>query len=373
MTDLKMGAVLLDPATRVIICCGSGGVGKTTTAASMALYAAERGRTVAVLTIDPARRLAQSLGMSELTNEPQPVPITPVDVGDAGTANGGSLDAMMLDMRRTFDDMVVEHSTPERAEAIMNNAFYQTVASSFSGTQEYMAMEKLGRLLEQNRWDLIIVDTPPSRNALDFLDAPQRLGSFLSGRLMKMLIGGGRGVGRVVTGAMSLAMRGIATIIGADILRDVATFVQSLDSMFGGFQERADRTYKLLKQPGTNFVVVASPEADTLREASFFVNRLAHDSMPLSGLIVNRTHPNLTSISAPTTQAALERATGELTRGVLNIHLDRATAAQRELHMLQRFTSANPSVPWVGVPALPFEVADAEALRAVAEQITNPG
>lgn len=363
MTDLKMGGVLLDPATRVVICCGAGGVGKTTTAAAMALYAAERGRTVAVLTIDPARRLAQSLGMSELTNEPQPVPVE----------GSGTLDAMMLDMRRTFDDMVIEHSTPERAAAIMDNAFYQTVASSFSGTQEYMAMEKLGRLLEQDRWDLIVVDTPPSRNALDFLDAPQRLGSFLSGRLMKMLVGGGRGVGRMVTGAMSLAMRGIATIIGGDILRDVATFVQSLDSMFGGFQERANRTYALLKQPGTNFVVVATAEPDALREASFFVNRLAHDSMPLCGLIVNRTHPNLTGISTPTAQAAEERTDDDLARGVLKIHVDRAKTAQRELHLLQRFISANPSVPWVGVPALPFEVADSEALRAVAEQITSPG
>lgn len=363
MTDLKMGGVLQDPATRVVICCGAGGVGKTTTAAAMALYAAEHGRTVAVLTIDPARRLAQSLGMDELTNEPQPVPVD----------GSGTLDAMMLDMRRTFDDMVIEHSTPERAAAIMDNAFYQTVASSFSGTQEYMAMEKLGRLLEQDRWDLIVVDTPPSRNALDFLDAPQRLGSFLSGRLMKMLVGGGRGVGRVLTGAMSMAMRGIATIIGGDILRDVATFVQSLDSMFGGFQERANRTYALLKQPGTNFVVVATAEPDALREASFFVNRLAHDSMPLCGLIVNRTHPNLTGISTPAAHAALERTDDDLARGVLKIHVDRATTAQRELHLLQRFTSANPSVPWVGVPALPFEVADSEALRAVAEQITSPG
>ncbi len=366
MSELKMGAVLLDPATRVVICCGSGGVGKTTTAAAMALYAAERGRTVAVLTIDPAKRLAQSLGVNELTNEPQPVPTSSID-GD------GTLDAMMLDMRRTFDDMVIEHSTPDRAEAILNNSFYQTVASSFSGTQEYMAMEKLGRLLEEKRWDLIVVDTPPSRNALDFLDAPQRLGSFLSGRLMKMLIGGGRGVGRVVTGAMSMAMRGISTIIGGEILRDVATFVQSLDSMFGGFQERAGRTYELLKQPGTNFVVVATPEADALREASFFVNRLAQDSMPLAGLIVNRTHPNLTSVSAPLAQAAAERVDDELARGVLRVHIDRARAASREEHMLGRFTSANPSVPWISVPALPFEVADSAALRAVSEQITSAG
>ncbi|GAA4658673.1 ArsA family ATPase [Gordonia humi] len=367
MPDLKMGAVLADPNTRVVICCGSGGVGKTTTAAAMALHAAENGRTVAVLTIDPARRLAQSLGVSELTNEPQPVPIS------SASAGGGSLDAMMLDMRRTFDDMVVEHSTPERAEAIMSNAFYQTVASSFSGTQEYMAMEKLGRLLDENRWDLIVVDTPPSRNALDFLDAPQRLGSFLSGRLMKMLVGGGRGVGRVVTGAMGLAMRGVSTIVGGEILRDVATFVQSLDSMFGGFSERAERTYQLLKRPGTQFVVVAAPEADALREASFFVDRLSKDTMPLAGLVVNRTHPDLTSISTPVAEAAIESVDDELTRGVLKVHVDRAATAKRELHLLQRFTSSHPSVPMVGVPALPFEVADSDALRAVAEEIVGRG
>ncbi|GAA2369714.1 MULTISPECIES: ArsA family ATPase [Gordonia] len=366
MPDLKMGAVLADPGTRVVVCCGSGGVGKTTTAAAMALHAAERGRRVAVLTIDPARRLAQSLGMSELTNEPQPVPLDRVD-------GAGSLDAMMLDMRRTFDDMVIEHSTPERAESIMNNSFYQTVASSFSGTQEYMAMEKLSRLLDEQRWDLIIVDTPPSRNALDFLDAPQRLGSFLSGRLMRMLVGGGRGVGRVLTGAMSLAMRGISTIVGGEILRDVATFVQSLDSMFGGFQERANRTYELLKQPGTEFVVVAAPEPDALREASFFVERLSKDSMPLTGLIVNRTHPTLTSMTAAAAETAMTGMDDELTRGVLKVHTERAATAKREVRLLQRFTSSHPSVPLVGVPALPFEVADMSALRAVAEQITSRG
>ncbi|MDL9948075.1 ArsA family ATPase [Gordonia sp. ABSL11-1] len=361
--DLKMGSVLTDPGTRVVICCGAGGVGKTTTAAAMAMYAAEHGRTVAVLTIDPARRLAQSLGMSELTNDPQPVAID----------GSGTLDAMMLDMRRTFDEMVIEYSTPERAAAIMENSFYQTMASSFSGTQEYMAMEKLGKLLEQDRWDLIIVDTPPSRNALDFLDAPQRLGSFLSGRLMKVLVGGGRGVGRMVTGAMSLAMRGVSTIVGGDMLRDVAMFVQSLDSMFGGFQDRALKTYQLLKQPGTQFAVVAAAEPDALREAAFFVDRLSEESMPLAGLILNRTHPNLTSISESSARAALESVDDELTRGVLEIHAARAATGKRELHLLQRFTAAHPAVPVVGVPSLPFEVADTVALRAVAEQITSRG
>lgn len=234
-------------------------------------------------------------------------------------------------------------------------------------------MEKLGKLLEQDRWDLIVVDTPPSRNALDFLDAPQRLGSFLSGRLMKVLVGGGRGVGRMVTGAVSLAMRGVSTIIGGEMLRDVATFVQSLDSMFGGFQERALRTYELLKQPGTRFAVIAAAEPDALREAAFFVDRLSEESMPLAGLILNRTHPNLTSIPEESARVALASVSDELTRGVLEIHAERAARGKRELHLLQRFTASHPTVPIVGVPSLPFEVADKVALQAVAEQITSRG
>jgi arsenite-transporting ATPase len=361
-----MGALLTDPATKVLLCCGAGGVGKTTTAAAMGLYAAEHGRKVVVMTIDPARRLAQSLGMTELTNTPQPIALDDEEI----VTSGGSLDAMMLDMRRTFDEMVTQYSTPERAEAIMNNSFYQTLATSFSGTQEYMAMEKLGQLLDQDKWDLIIVDTPPSRNALDFLDAPQRLGSFLDGRMMKLLVGGGRGVGRLVTGAVGLAMKGISTIIGGEVLRDVAAFVQSLDSMFGGFHERATRTYNLLKREGTQFAVVSSAEPDSLREAAFFVDRLSEEKMPLAGLILNRTHPNLTTIAPAAAELAVDKVDDELTKAVLQIHIDRATTAKRELHLLGRFTTSHPTVPMVGVPSLPFEVADLEALRAVGSQIT---
>lgn len=230
-------------------------------------------------------------------------------------------------------------------------------------------MEKLGQLIALDKWDLIVVDTPPSRNALDFLDAPARLGSFLSGRLMKVLLGGGRGVGRVVTGVVSMAMRGVSTIVGGDTLRDVSTFVQSLDAMFGGFQDRASTTYDLLKRPGTQFVVVASAEPDALREAAFFVERLSEESMPLAGLILNRTHPNLTAISADAARSALESATDPLARAVLSIHAERTTTGRRELQLLQRFTSSHPGVPIVGVPSLPFEVADMTALKAVVEQI----
>ena len=370
---LDLESVLTDPETRIVVCCGAGGVGKTTTAASMALRAAEQGRRVAVLTIDPARRLAQALGVADLDNEPQLVELAPGSTGE--------LHAMMLNMRRTFDEMVLEHSAPDKAEQILANPFYQTVATSFSGTQEYMAMEKLGQLAADPRWDLVIVDTPPSRNALDFLDAPQRLGAFLDGRMIRLLTAPGRGIGRLVTGAMGLALKGVSTVVGSQMLSDASAFVQSLDSMFGGFRERATRTYELLRQGGTQFVVIAAAEPDALREAAFFVDRLSGDRMPLAGLVLNRTHPTLCSLPADhaLTGADLldEREPADpahtLTAAVLRVHAHRAVTAKRELRLLSRFTASHPHVPIIGVPSLPFEVSDLEALRAVGDQLTRQG
>jgi len=367
---LDMKSILSDKSNRVIVCCGAGGVGKTTTAAAMALRAAEYGRSVVVLTIDPAKRLAQALGIKELGNEPQQVPL--------GSEVAGELYAMMLDMRRTFDEMVIEYSDSTRAQAILDSKFYQTVTTSLAGTQEYMAMEKLGQLLAQDRWDLVVVDTPPSRNALDFLDAPKRLGSFMDSRLWKLFLGPGRGLGKLVTGAMSLAMKALSTIVGSQMLSDAATFVQSLDSTFGGFRERADRTYDLLKRRGTQFVVVSAAEPDALREATFFVDRLSQEGMPLAGLVLNRTHPMLCPL---TVERAIDGATdleaspdgdgNDLTAAVLRIHADRGQTAKREVRLLARFTGANPHVPVVGVPSLPFDVSDMNALQAIADQITG--
>ncbi|MDP0399912.1 ArsA family ATPase [Tsukamurella strandjordii] len=363
MIALKLGPQLVDPDTKVVVCCGSGGVGKTTTAAAMALWAAEQGRHVVVLTIDPARRLAQALGVSDLTNEPQAVDVP-------GT---GSLHAMMLDMKRTFDEMVTSNADPARAQEILNNPFYQTVASSFSGTQEYMAMEKLGQLTEDDRWDLVVVDTPPSRNALDFLDAPKRFGSILDSRLMKLIAGPTRGVGRMLSGGMGLALKAVSAVVGSQLLSDASIFVSQMDALIGGFQDRADRTYALLAQPSTRFVVVASPEADTLREATYFVERLAGEQMPLAGLIVNRTHPSLATVRAEAAASALDRlgsdGAGPVAAGALRVHDWRSRIATRELQTLGAFVGRNPEVPLVGVPSLPFEVASLEALQAVAEQI----
>jgi anion-transporting ArsA/GET3 family ATPase len=369
---LDVDALLDDPATRVLVCCGSGGVGKTTTAAALGLRAAERGRRVVVLTIDPARRLAQSLGLRELDNQPRPVQVD-------GFQPKGELHAMMLDMRRTFDDMVLAHAGRERAEQILANPFYQTVSSSFSGTQEYMAMEKLGQLVSGGEWDLVVVDTPPSRSALDFLDAPQRLSTVLDGRFIRMLSAparaGGRGIRKIVGTGFSMFTKAVSTIVGGQLLQDASTFVQAFDSMFGGFRERAQKTYDLLRSPGTGFLVVAAAEPDALREASFFVERLGAEKMPLTGLVANRTHPVLAALPATRALAAadgLERA-GEapLATAVLRLHADRAAVADRERRLLSRFTRAHPGVALVGVPALPADVHDLDGLREIGRRLAG--
>jgi anion-transporting ArsA/GET3 family ATPase len=371
---LNVDALLDNRSTRVVVCCGAGGVGKTTMAAALALRAAERGRSVVVLTIDPARRLAQSLGLRELTNNPRLVAAT-----EQIEAAGGQLHAMMLDMRRTFDEMVQAHASPDRATQILANPFYQTISSSFSGTQEYMAMEKLGQLVAAGTWDLVVVDTPPSRSALDFLDAPQRLSSFLDGRMIRLLSGpvraGGRGVRRLVGAGFGLFARAVSAILGGQLLADASAFVQAFDTMFGGFRERADATYELLRAPGTAFVVIATPETDAVREAAYFVDRLATESMPLAGLVLNRTHPvlaDLPAARAETVAEALERAgKAPLAAAVLRLHADRVTLARRERRLLARFRRAHPAVAVATAPALAADVHDLPGLREIGRLLTT--
>jgi anion-transporting ArsA/GET3 family ATPase len=376
---LDVGALVRDPRTRVVVTCGSGGVGKTTLAAAMALCAAEAGRRTVVLTIDPARRLAQSMGLTELDNTPRRV---------AGA--DGELFAMMLDMKRTFDDVVLAHSSPERAKQIFANPFYQSLSSSFAGTQEYMAMEKLGQLVAAEKWDLIVVDTPPSRSALDFLDAPQRLGRFLDGRMIRLLTmparAGGRTGLRVLSASVGLFARAFTRVIGGELLSDLAAFVAALESMFGGFRQRAQHTYELLKTPGTAFVVVASPEPDALREASYFVERLSVDRMPLAGLIVNRMRhtapvgarePLTAARAAAAAEQLSERARREnesarLAAAALSVHAETAGAAEHDRRMTRRFAAAHPEVAVLTVPALPADVHDLAGLRVIGARLT-PG
>ncbi len=362
---LDIDALIGDRGVRIIVCCGSGGVGKTTTSAALGLRAAEQGRRVVVLTIDPARRLAQSMGLTELDNTPRPVP-------EVDPAAGGSLDAMMLDMKRTFDDVVEAHATPEKARQIFANPFYQALSSSFAGTQEYMAMEKLGQLhaeaLGTGRWDLIVVDTPPSRSALDFLDAPERLSSFLDGRLIRILLAPAKGPARFLSASMAAVTNAVTKVVGGQVLRDVQTFVAAFDTLFGGFRARAEETYRILKDNQTAFVVVASPEADALREAAFFVERLGEEGMPLAGLVLNRvTTSAAPGISARAALAAAERLgdTEPVTAGLLRLHADRLSRTSREQTLCRRFATAHPEVPTATVPALASDVHDLESLRRV--------
>jgi len=374
---LDTDALIEDRRTRIIVCCGSGGVGKTTAAAAIGLRAAERGRHVVVLTVDPARRLAQAMGLSFLDNIPRPV--------DANLTSGGSLHAMMLDMKRTFDEIVEAHADPDRAAQILANPFYQSLSSSFAGTQEYMAMEKLGQLHRTDEWDLIVVDTPPSRSALDFLDAPERLGRFLDGRLIRLLTAPakpGRAYLKMLNAGFSLVTGTLTKVLGAQVLKDMQTFVTAFDTMFGGFRERAEATYRLLQTPGTSFIVVAAPEPDALREASYFVERLGGERMPLAGLILNRVHvPAATRLSAARSIAAAETlenhetpdGTAEpagtpryaVTAGVLRLHAERMQLAVRERRVAEHFTAAHPTVPVAAVAAQPEDVHDLEGLQAI--------
>jgi len=391
--SLDLAKLLADPATRIVVCCGAGGVGKTTTAAAMGLWAAEHGRKAVVLTIDPARRLAQSLGLTALDNTPRPV-------AGIDPASGGSLDAMMLDMKRTFDEVVVQHSTPDKAAQILANPFYQAVSSSFAGTQEYMAMEKLGQLRTQagrdGRWDLIVVDTPPSRSALDFLDAPKRLGSFLDGRFIRLLSAPAKASGRAGLKVFSVGVGAVtgtlSKVLGGQLLQDVQTFVAALDTMFGGFRERADHTYALLKNPETAFVVVAAPERDALREAAFFAGRLDEEGMPLAGLVVNRIQRvSVPSLSGSRALAAAEQladranganggnrgtkgkggsTTSATTEGLLRLHAALAETAARQERLSARFTAGHPGIPVVEVPASAQDIHDLDGLREIAAALT---
>ena len=371
---LDLDGLLADPAIKIIVCCGSGGVGKTTTAAALGLRAAEHhGRRTVVLTIDPARRLAQSMGLTELDNTPRQVKGIDTD------ATGGELHAMMLDMKRTFDEVVQAHTTPQRAAEIFANPFYQAMSSTFSGTQEYMAMEKLGQLRATDEWDLIVVDTPPSRSALDFLDAPARLSRFLDGRMLRLLLAparGGRSMFSLVTASFGLFSKAVQKILGAQLLTDLSGFVAALDSMFGGFRQRADETYRILQDPQTAFLLVATPERDAVREAAYFAERLVTERMPLAGLVLNRVHrSSLPSLSAEAGEAAAARldAAGDqqVTADALRIHSGLLRQIERELQVAATFTDTFPAVPTVAVTAQPADVHDVDGLRTIGTALTG--
>jgi anion-transporting ArsA/GET3 family ATPase len=346
--------------SRIVVCTGSGGVGKTTTAAVLALEAARLGRRACVVTIDPAKRLADALGLEGLTNTPARID------GDWP----GELWALMLDTKTTFDALVTRNAeTPAQAAGIMENRFYRNISASLSGTQEYMAMEKLYELHEDHDFDLIVVDTPPTRNALDFLEAPKRLTRFLDHRLYRILMAPTRGFVKAMNVAAQAFLRTIAKVVGGDVVQDAVLFFQAFDGMEQGFKLRAERVLELLSQDDTSFVLVTAPRRDVVDEAAFFAARLGEAGIPIRALIVNRMHP-LFSTAAAGALRERGRAQGgtDLGHQYENLADFLQVASNEEAHLRGLAAKVAPA-PVVRVPFLDCDVHDLDGLGQVAAHL----
>ncbi len=383
MTESISGVVA---GSRVVVCCGSGGVGKTTTAAVIALEAARQGRRAVVVTIDPARRLADALGLEGLTNTP--ARIDPSAVGD-GPVWDGELWAMMLDTKATFDGLVRRYSAdPGQAERILANKFYENISGSLSGTQEYMASEKLYELAVEGDWDLVVVDTPPTRNALDFIEAPQRLARFLDHRLYKMLVAPTRGIVKAVNVAAQTLVRSLSKVVGGDVIADALDFFAAFDGMEQGFSDRARRVDELLAEPTTAFVLVASPKTDTVAEAGYFADKLHDAGIDVRALVVNRMQPTFTNpgavddtSGAPDALRAragsLRTRAAELAGTALADHYtalaDAQVLAAGEHDHLSGLRARVAPAPVAELAVQPFEVTDLRSLSLLADLLFEGG
>jgi anion-transporting ArsA/GET3 family ATPase len=340
----------------ICVCCGAGGVGKTSTSAAIALGAAAEGRKVAVLTIDPAKRLANSLGLERLGNEPHRVP---------AVEGPGELWAMMLDAKRTFDELVEYYAPDARTrDAVLSNRIYQELSSAVSGSQEYMAMEKLYELHAGGEFDLLVLDTPPTRNALDFLDAPERLHRFIDSRSLRFFLSGTRGGLSLVSRGTSLMFAALRRLTGIDLLRDLSEFFASFGSMSEGFRARAERVIELLGSDAATFLLVTSPRRDAIDDAIYFHVRLRERRMPFGGAVVNRFHdvrgkdPDLISLLGD-----------ELAAKVTANFADYQALAARDRANLKRLTEELADEPLIVVPELDGDVHDVEGLRALADHL----
>ncbi len=340
---------------RMVICAGSGGVGKTTTAAAVALGLAERGQRVAVVTIDPARRLANALGLSELSNEPRRVEIA--------LEGQGELWAMMLDAKRTFDQLI-EHLAPDdrTRDEVFANRIYQQLSSAVAGSQEFTAIAKLYELDESGDFDVLVLDTPPARNALDFLDAPDRLTRFFQGRAIRMFLRPAGFSGRILGRGTGVLFGVLQRVTGVDLLRDLSVFFRSLGGMIDGFTERARRVGALLEDPATTFLIVTAPRHDPVEEAIFFHRKLREAGMPFGGLVVNRVHQPPDDDLPEAVAAGLGPALAE--RVTASTH-ELAALAARDAANVQRLREALGDPPTIVVPELEDDVHDIEGLALV--------
>jgi anion-transporting ArsA/GET3 family ATPase len=361
-----VGELLRDK--RVCICAGSGGVGKTTSSAAIAAGMAARGKKVAVLTIDPAKRLADSLGLPELGNEERRV--DPERFASAGVeTNGGELWAMMLDAKATFDELVRRHAPDEETrDRILANRIYQQLSAALAGSQEYMAMEKLFELHAENRYDLLVLDTPPTRSALDFLEAPRRLMQFIEGRALQVFMRP-TGFGMRVFGRGTSVMFGVLRrVTGVEVLEDLSEFFQAFSGMVGGFRERAKRVNELLADPETCFLVVCGPQGEPISEAVYFHRRLVEAGLPFGGVIVNKVHygSELPEAGDPLTEQltrALDDA--ELARRVLDNLDDYRELARRDQRNIRRLTAEMRARSVIQVPNLDEDVHDLAGLMLI--------
>jgi anion-transporting ArsA/GET3 family ATPase len=344
----------------IVVCTGSGGVGKTTTAAVMAMEAARQGRRACVVTIDPARRLANAMGLAGLTDSPTRV---------EGPWSG-ELWALMLDTKSTFDALVEKNSTDEaQAQRILTNRFYRNISGALSGTQEYMAMEKLYELHDEGGFDVIVVDTPPTRNALDFLEAPKRLTRFLDHRLYRLLIAPSRGLARAVNVAAQTFLRTVSKVVGAEVVGDAIEFFNAFDGMEEGFKQRAAAVVGLLSDERTAFVLVTSPRRDVVEEAAFFAGKLQEADIPVRALVVNRVHPHFTTARREVLEGRAGTHAGT-PLGELYANLAEFTgvAATEDAHLTGLAGRVAPA-PVVKVPFLPTDVHDLDGLDRIARHL----
>lgn len=358
----------------MLVCCGSGGVGKTTVAAALALAGAKAGLRACVVTIDPARRLADALGLETLPNVSHRVPI------DLAAGEHGELWALMLDPKSTFDALVERYAeSPDQAQRILDNRLYRNISGALSGTQEYMAAEKLYELAEEGRFDLLVVDTPPSRNALDFLEAPARLSRFLDNRLFRLVVMPARSYLKAVSMAAQAFVRTVAKVVGAEVVDDAVAFFQAFDGMEEGFRERAERVDELLGGASTAFVLVASARKDTVAEAMYFTDRLEEMGKSPQALVANRLHPRFgrEGSESLTDLAASDRARadslGEDTPlGALYANLaEFRQVAEREDEVLSALIERVSPAPVCRVPYLEGDVSDLQSLDRVAGILTT--
>jgi anion-transporting ArsA/GET3 family ATPase len=361
---VNVGELLADK--RVVICGGSGGVGKTTISAAIAMGMAAEGRKVAVVTIDPAKRLANSLGLDELGNEPRLV--DPALFAEAGVDMKGELWAMMLDAKRTFDEVIERLAPDEKTrDEILENRIYQELSNAVAGSQEYTAMSKLYDLDRDHDFDLLVLDTPPSRNALDFLDAPDRLTQFLEGRALQVFLRPTGIATRIVGRGTGVVFSVLKRVTGVDLLQDLSVFFRSLGGLIDGFKERAKQVNALLGDPETVFLLVTSPEREPIDEAIFFWRKLKAARMPFGGVIVNRVHHDeAPDADSEEVAAALEDELGPKLAGkVAENFSDYQVLARRDRDNIERLAGKLDDRRLVLLPHLDEDVHDAAGLARI--------